>query len=730
MSTTKIQQREAQQYCKRKSQCPKSCHVHKPTLEEIKSMSFIDYVRKVVLPISQGQTPSLQEHAYDDKEHETCNQQHQRHTNNYKQEKLIAFNEGMAKIIIPDGLLNEVGIAYDRSGRGKNWEKGTKLGDLIIKNPIKQCLRGIGGIYEYTFVDNKEISVSDFRSEADKYCQSQTQQSTRGGATENNTFDAEVIQRKFWKRLTPTMPPCLYGADMEGSLFFSDNYLQGESSFFYGYNDDTDFKQNHSRKEDSSTDHKNNYDDCNEIKKSIASNHCRSQSHDRWNIGQMQDNCLNLLGNLPGVTSPYLYFGMWGSVFCAHTEDMNLLSVNYLHAGAPKIWYAIAPGHDAKRYESLAEGYFSDAKKECSEFLRHKRYLLSPSVLQKSGLPFHVMVQYPGEIIVTIPGGYHFGFNTGFNVAEATNFAVPEWIPYGYQAKVCLCRPDSVRIDMIKLERMLSRYENDTTSMINENGHHQRKLSYKQWKKSISEIEIEKKAVTSSSKLQENSNGTVHKNKTNKNQLKRKKELNGVSQKKNAKKVIKAKISTIKLTKKKNVKSKKSEKLNKKHYIPPLSNKKEKATTISSKQQTKEFWVEIMKPLSILSKASTKRKNGRMMKSRIQKKLREVELWHLAKPVSCKRLKINTRVLCMMPGEQLKKDDTQDEQCFLGSIIEIVDDHGRIRFEGLSKSDDIWMPVNSPKLFLDGGRWEEKEEENGLLPLQYWNEMDSENRCV
>jgi jumonji domain-containing protein 2 len=331
--------------------------------------------------------------------------------------------QGIAKVTLPQGACE--GLYKDATARGPEWQRGTKLGDFMVEGPIKQCLSGIGGVYEYTLLDQKALSLSDFRHKADVF---QEQQIGPVNETDYALDDCcEELANKFWKRLGPTMASSMYGADMEGSLFDS------------------------------------SHDSCG------------------WNLRDLES-CLQLLLTtdgeaLPGVTTPYLYFGMWASVFCAHTEDMNLLSINYLHAGAPKYWYAISP-QNAKRFESLCESRFVHASHSCREFLRHKRYLLSPAILIKAGLPFTTTIQRPGDAVITMPGAYHFGINLGFNVAEATNFAVPEWLQKGKEARVCMCRPHSVTIDMEYFEKLLHRYEEDVATA-SKLGFPQ--LSYRQW---------------------------------------------------------------------------------------------------------------------------------------------------------------------------------------------------------------------------------------------------------
>lgn len=56
--------------------------------------------------------------------------------------------------------------------------------------------------------------------------------------------------------------------------------------------------------------------------------------------------------------------------------------------------------------------------------------------------------QCENEFVVINTGAYHAGFNTGFNCAEAVNFATPSWIPVGKNAIQCECLKDGVKIDM------------------------------------------------------------------------------------------------------------------------------------------------------------------------------------------------------------------------------------------------------------------------------------------
>lgn len=146
---------------------------------------------------------------------------------------------------------------------------------------------------------------------------------------------------------------------------------------------------------------------------------------------------------------------MWRATFAWHVEDMDLFSINYIHFGAPKFWYAMPQTRataleqtmrstSCRRcsigaYSHACIGLFPGAGKNCSQFLRHKSYLASPISLSKSSCKPNCLVQQAGEFVITFPRGYHAGFNLGFNCAESVNFALESWIDIGRKAKACEC---------------------------------------------------------------------------------------------------------------------------------------------------------------------------------------------------------------------------------------------------------------------------------------------------
>ncbi|GAU91016.1 hypothetical protein RvY_03353-2 [Ramazzottius varieornatus] len=164
-----------------------------------------------------------------------------------------------------------------------------------------------------------------------------------------------------------------------------------------------------------------------------------------WNFGSRTFPCLTRRYTslrTPGVYSPYLYFGNWGTTFPLHIEDHDLYSVNYLHDGQAKVWYSV-PESYATQVEELAKDLSKTESDICPNFLRHKTLMIHPDLFLQRGIPVYTTEQQAGEMIITFPKAYHFGFNSGFNIAEARNIATKDWIPVGLKVNKCTC-PNSV----------------------------------------------------------------------------------------------------------------------------------------------------------------------------------------------------------------------------------------------------------------------------------------------
>eukprot|EP00939_MAST-03C_sp_MAST-3C-sp1_P002788 g2788.t1 len=312
--------------------------------------------------------------------------------------------------------------------------------DEIKFRPIKQCASTHAGVTHYQFQELPVCSLRDFRdfSTGTNDNNSNNNSSRRiSNSRDDNSYRVpkaleEVlesrelddlslsrIEKMFFRSLRHTAEPHIYGADVDESLFRRNRKACGKGWDL-----------------------------------------SRLDSVLRKGLTQSERNALK------GVATPSLYCGLWGSAFAWHTEDKELNSVNYIHYGAPKVWYSVSPAN-ARRFEALARSLFASEAVMCPEFLRHKCSLISPRLIQANGIPVHRIVCYEKELIVTFPRAYHCGFNVGFNVAESVNFATPRWIPFGAKAKHCSCQePKKTKKDVASRKRRKRKRSEEHNSVV------------------------------------------------------------------------------------------------------------------------------------------------------------------------------------------------------------------------------------------------------------------------
>lgn len=82
-------------------------------------------------------------------------------------------------------------------------------------------------------------------------------------------------------------------------------------------------------------------------------------------------------------------------------------------------------------------------------------------MLINNGIKVRKVVQKQGEFIIPRALGYHAGFNSGYNIAEAVNFALLPWLQkIVNEVRFCNCTRDSVTINMIDFcENLICKYK-------------------------------------------------------------------------------------------------------------------------------------------------------------------------------------------------------------------------------------------------------------------------------
>lgn len=157
-------------------------------------------------------------------------------------------------------------------------------------------------------------------------------------------------------------------------------------------------------------------------------------STDPWNLNiwplDKESLFRHIKTDISGMTVPWLYVGMVFSTFCWHNEDHWAYSVNYQHFGDTKTWYGI-PGEDTEKFEQAMRAEMPELFENQPDILFQLVTLAKPEKLRQAGVRVYAIDQHAGQFVVTFPKSYHAGFNHGFNLNEAVNFAPSDWEPFG-----------------------------------------------------------------------------------------------------------------------------------------------------------------------------------------------------------------------------------------------------------------------------------------------------------
>ncbi|RID52253.1 hypothetical protein BRARA_H02865 [Brassica rapa] len=310
----------------------------------------------------------------------------------------------------------------DKLQNRSSMKKVSKLSNQIRRKKRK-CMKmgmdpdsaspGMSELETFGFEPGPGFTLKDFKKYADEFKAQyfkKSETSTDGECTVGGSWEPAVedVEGEYWRIVDKATEEIevLYGADLETGVFGS-GFPKKSSSH------------------------------------EAASSSEEKYAKSGWNLNNFSRLPGSLLkhegSDISGVLVPWLYIGMCFSSFCWHVEDHHLYSMNYMHWGAPKLWYGVA-GKDAVKLEEAMRKHLPDLFEEQPDLLHKLVTQLSPSKLKTAGVPVHRCVQHAGEFVLTFPRAYHAGFNCGFNCAEAVNVAPVDWLPHGQIAIELYCQ--------------------------------------------------------------------------------------------------------------------------------------------------------------------------------------------------------------------------------------------------------------------------------------------------
>ncbi|GMH41230.1 hypothetical protein BSKO_09140 [Bryopsis sp. KO-2023] len=172
-------------------------------------------------------------------------------------------------------------------------------------------------------------------------------------------------------------------------------------------------------------------------------------SQTRWNFKNLKADQRFLFKHLGGgdfdLGSPRLALGcLFGTNFWKRSHG-NFQSLEFLHGGAPRIFYTIPPEYGDIVEEIIIRQVYrkamgklfkkgkswENARRKAFQTLSKNYTTLLPKKLVEEGIPVFRTVQAPGEMISILPGSFHMSFSAGFNCHESLDLATTEWLFHG-----------------------------------------------------------------------------------------------------------------------------------------------------------------------------------------------------------------------------------------------------------------------------------------------------------
>uniref|UniRef100_A0AC34PV55 JmjC domain-containing protein n=1 Tax=Panagrolaimus sp. JU765 TaxID=591449 RepID=A0AC34PV55_9BILA len=146
--------------------------------------------------------------------------------------------------------------------------------------------------------------------------------------------------------------------------------------------------------------------------------------------------------DIPSVTKSELILGERASVSAFETGLMEMAQIIVLMPYSyPKFWIC-ANDEDVFKIEHRASTAVTNAIRPCQTALLHHDICIDIDLLNTidgTGVPYTKTVQYPGEMVVILPGGFAQNVDTGPNIAERCHFISSKTIELARRRQSCQC---------------------------------------------------------------------------------------------------------------------------------------------------------------------------------------------------------------------------------------------------------------------------------------------------